>query len=253
MWASAVNVGGACAARFAQGGRRRGTGTSRGGREGQPAALRALQAFSYFFKRKGDRAAWRFFFSFLSKKKKNPSSPRDFGDRKFCENPASLAGAWTGLTPPLPRPRWPRPPRAPRVYLHARAHAQGLRLPARTYADRASGLVGPVGRAGLRWLFTQCEGVPPSLSCCLLWVPRYRPTTRQEKRHGGPYAASTRVRVEPQDPPRLTAPQGPRVEPHRARAGHERALTVARGVSGRAAHTHRTGRRARRACSTGPH
>ena len=143
--------------------------------------MQALQAFHTFSKEKGIEPPGDFSFLFFQKKKKNPSSPRDFGDRKFCENPASLAGAWTGLTPPLPRPRWPRPPRAPRVYLHARAHAQGLRLPARTYADRASGLVGPVGRAGLRWLFTQCEGVPPSLSCCLLWVPRYRPTTRRTR------------------------------------------------------------------------
>ena len=78
------------------------------------------------------------------------------------------------------------------------------------------------------------------------------PDLGQEKRHGGPYAASARARVEPQDPPRLPAPRGPRVGPRGGRAGHERALSVVRGVSGRAAHTHRTGRRARRACPTSP-
>ena len=49
-------------------------------------------------------------------------------------------------------------------------------------------------------------------------------------------ATAERVRVAPQGPLGSPAPRGPRVEPHGARAGHNRALRVAQAVPGGEAH-----------------
>ena len=49
-------------------------------------------------------------------------------------------------------------------------------------------------------------------------------------------ATAEHVRVTPQGPLGPPAPRGPRVEPHGARAGHNRALRVAQAVPGGEAH-----------------
>jgi len=78
------------------------------------------------------------------------------------------------------------------------------------------------------------------------------PNTRPESVMAKPYVAAARAWVQPQDPPRLPVSRGPRVEPRRGRAGHERALAVAHGVPGRVTQTPRIGRRTRRVCPTSP-
>ena len=64
--------------------------------------MRALQAFSYFFKRKGDRAAWRFFFSFLSKKKKILRAPGTLGIENSVKTLQALQALGPASHPPYP-------------------------------------------------------------------------------------------------------------------------------------------------------